>query len=100
MARPPSELMVFVGFLVFAIISLFFHLPVYQGYNVLNKKMRHILFGLLGALLVICLLAKCEIIGSTLYIVLHCFISIYWGGLAVYKRAKIIKHTQALKQTP
>jgi len=99
-ANPPDEFMYIFGFLVFAAIALYLQLSVYQGYNVLNSKMRRILVILISVLILLAILANHELINGNLYIVLHCSISIYWGGLAVYKRSKLIKHNQALNRTP
>ena len=99
-SSPPAEFMYIFMFLVFAAIALYFHLPVYQGYDVLNNKMRRILLSLIGVLIALAMLAKYDLINSNLYIALNCFISFYWGGLAVYKRSKLIKHNQQLHRTP
>lgn len=96
--NPPEDYMYVFGFVLFAAIAVLLQLSVYQGYNVLNTKMRRILAVLVGTLLLLAILAKYELINGSLYIALQCSISIYWGGLAVYKRSKIIKHNQALKQ--
>jgi len=99
-ANPPDEFMYIFGFVVFAVIALYLQLSIYQDYNVLNSKMRRILAILVTTLILLAMLAKHELINDGLYIFLHCSISIYWGGLAVYKRSKLIKHNQALKRTP
>ena len=100
LSSPPTEILYIFIFLVFAAIALYFHLPVYKGYDVLNNKMRRILLSLIGVLIALAILAKYDVINSNLYIALNCFISFYWGGLAVYKRSKLIKHNQQLHRTP
>ncbi|OZG74352.1 hypothetical protein BTA51_04895 [Hahella sp. CCB-MM4] len=97
-SNPSYELEGIVLIILIGVTCFFYHLTIYRGYNVFDRRLKKLLPIALLFLLLISFSVRYGYLPGAVMTISLVVVGGIWGSYAVYKRAKLIQH--ALKIQP